>query len=359
MNILKNISLAGVNEQKRINFVQYRLAPYFVILLFTFAMSFVRAYLMPEWGIGRHILAFIAQTTAMTGLWHLVKFISSRLDKTMPFEDGPVRRIVAQLLICLALLSPIAIIAITIGRPYMPLYVNKQLLTIAFVLFVVLISLFNFSFYAGYFFKHWQESIEDKASLEIEAAELQKEKSTLQYHQLRNQVNPHYLFNTLTSLDGLIHTNPELASEFVRHMAKVYRYVLRHTENEVVNLDEEMEFIQHYITLLNIRYAGGLKIELNVSDAAKDKGIVMVTLQMLIDNAIKHNIVQAGTPLHITIQDEGEYLVVNNNKQLRKQIESSNGQGLIQLQQLYAFLTDKKVEIEDSTDKYTIKLPLL
>jgi two-component system LytT family sensor kinase len=351
--------LAGSSEQKRINFVQYRLTPYFVILLFTFAMSFVRAYLMPEWGIARHILAFIGQTTAMTGLWHLVKFISSRLDKRMPFEDGPVRRIVAQLLICLALLLPVAVIAITICRPYMPVYVNKQLLTIAIVLFVVLISLFNFSFYAGYFFKHWQESIEEKANLEVEAAELQKEKSTMQYHQLRNQVNPHYLFNTLTSLDGLIHTNPELASEFVRHMAKVYRYVLRHTENEVVNLDEELDFIQHYITLLNIRYADGIKIVVDISGAAKDKGIVMVTLQMLIDNAIKHNIVQAGTPLRITIKDDGEYLVVENNKQMRKQIESSNGQGLVQLQQLYAFLTDKKVDIIDTVDTYTIKLPLL
>ncbi|MBS1771537.1 MAG: histidine kinase [Bacteroidetes bacterium] len=349
----------STREQKRINFVQYRLTPYFVILLFTFAMSIVRGYLIPEWGIGRHILAFVMQTVGMTCVWQLVKAISKRLDKYMPFEHGPVKRIVVQLLICILILGPVVIIGIYYGKPYMPVYVNKQFLTIAAVLFVILISLFNFSFYAGYFFKNWQESVMEKASLEVEAAELQKEKSTMQYHQLRNQVNPHYLFNTLTSLDGLIHTNPDLASEFVRHMAKVYRYVLRHTENEVVNLDEELEFIQHYIQLLQIRYAKGINIEMKISPAAKDKGIVMVTLQMLIDNAIKHNIVQENEPLHITIKDEDDYIVIHNNKQLRKQIESSNGQGLIQLKELYGYLTDKPMVIEETPDNYTIKLPLL
>jgi LytS/YehU family sensor histidine kinase len=277
----------------------------------------------------------------------------------MPFEHGPVKRIVIQLLICIGILAPIVAVGIYFGRPYMPVYVNKQFLAIAAILFVVLISLFNFSFYAGYFFNNWQKSIEEKAQIEIQAAELEKEKFDLQYHQLRNQVNPHYLFNTLTSLDGLIHTNPELASEFVRHMAKVYRYVLRHKESEVVNLDEELEFIQHYIRLQHIRYADGLKITHDISATAKDKGIVMITLQMLIDNAIKHNIVQANEPLTITIKDEGDYLVVHNNKQLRKQIETSNGQGLMQLQQLYTYLTDKKILIEDADNDYTIKIPLL
>jgi LytS/YehU family sensor histidine kinase len=193
----------------------------------------------------------------------------------------------------------------------------------------------------------------------VQAARLEKEKFDLQYHQLRNQVNPHYLFNTLTSLDGLIHTNPELASEFVRHMAKVYRYVLQHKESEVVCLYEELEFIQHYIELLHIRYADGLKIRHNISDAASDKGIVMVTLQLLIDNAIKHNIVQANEPLHIDITDDGDYLLMKNNKQLRKQIETSNGQGILHLQQLYAYLTDKQIQIDNNETSYTIKIPLL
>jgi two-component system, LytTR family, sensor kinase len=234
-----------------------------------------------------------------------------------------------------------------------------QFLAIMIVLFVLMIFLFNFSFYAGYFFKNWQKSLEEKGKLELEAVELEKEKSKLQYHQLRNQVNPHYLFNMLSSLDGLIQTQPELASEFVRHMAKVYRYVLQHKENEVVNLQEELEFLEHYIQLLKVRYKESLAIHCNISEPSKECGIVMVTLQMLIDNAIKHNVLQTLLPLKIVIWDEAGYLCIHNNKQLRKQIETSNNEGLKQLKQLYSFLTDKQIIIENTEDHFTVKIPLL
>lgn len=344
---------------RRINYLQYRFTPYVLIVLFTAVMSIGRFYMMGNFSWQLHFLGFITQTLAMVGIWNLVRWISGVLDRFMPFGNGPLMRVLFQQVLTLIILSPVVITGYLVFRPYTPWFVTKQFVAIGVILFVVLVALFNFSFYAAYFFKNWQDSIVDKAELEIQAAQLEKEKMDLQYHQLRNQVNPHYLFNTLTSLDGLIHTNPELASEFVRHMSKVYRYVLQHKESEVVNLDEELSFIQHYIQLLQIRYADGLKITTTVSDEAKDKGIVMVTLQMLIDNAVKHNVVQQGEPLCIDIFDDGNCLVVRNNKQLRKQIETSNGQGIQQLKQLYTFLTDKQIVIEDLTDTYTIKIPLL
>lgn len=344
---------------KRINYLQYRFTPYVLIVLFTATMSVGRYYMLAQFRWQLHLLGFVTQTLAMIGIWNLVKLISRLLDRFMPFENGPVVRILFQQSITLIILSPVMIVGFLLIKPYMPWFVTKQFMAIGVILFVVLVALFNFSFYAAYFFKNWQDSIVDKAELEIQAAQLEKEKMDLQYHQLRNQVNPHYLFNTLTSLDGLIHTNPELASEFVRHMSKVYRYVLQHKESEVVNLDEELSFIQHYIQLLHIRYADGLKITTTVSDEAKDKGIVMVTLQMLIDNAVKHNILQQDEPLRIEIFDDADFLVVRNNKQLRKQIETSNGQGIQQLKQLYTFLTQKQIVIEDKDDTYTIKIPLL
>ncbi len=344
---------------RRINYLQYRFTPYVLIVLFTATMSVGRYYMLAQFHWQLHLLGFVTQTLAMIGIWNLVKLISRLLDRFMPFENGPVVRILFQQSITLIILSPVMIVGFLLVKPYMPWFVTKQFMAIGVILFVVLVALFNFSFYAAYFFKNWQDSIVDKAELEIQAAQLEKEKMDLQYHQLRNQVNPHYLFNTLTSLDGLIHTNPELASEFVRHMSKVYRYVLQHKESEVVNLDEELSFIQHYIQLLHIRYADGLKITTTVSDEAKDKGIVMVTLQMLIDNAVKHNILQQDEPLRIEIFDDAEFLVVRNNKQLRKQIETSNGQGIQQLKQLYTFLTQKQIVIEDKDDTYTIKIPLL
>jgi LytS/YehU family sensor histidine kinase len=181
----------------------------------------------------------------------------------------------------------------------------------------------------------------------------------MRYHHLKNQVNPHFLFNTLTSLDGLIQVNPALASDFIRHLSKVYRYVLEHKENEVVSVDTEVNFIQHYISLLQIRYKEALDIRLTISDCGMEKGIVMVTLQMLIDNAIKHNSIQADQPLQIRISDEDDYLRICNNKQLRKQIETSNGHGLKQLKELYAFLTHKPVLTKDADNIFEVKLPLL
>lgn len=337
---------------------QIRFLPYFLIFDFALLTSILRFYLMPEWGWW-HILLFLTQCGIFTGFWFLIRFINNKLNKVYPFEKGPFVRISLQILLTLLIILPVIFTSTYLSMDYIPDFVNDEFLATMLMMILVVVFMFNFAFYTFHFFEHWQKTTNEKASLEVQAAQLEREKSDLQYHQLRNQVNPHYLFNTLTSLDGLIQTNPDLASEFVRHMSKVYRYVLRHNESEVVNLYEESEFIEHYIELLSIRHGKGLSIHMNLSEDAKERGVVMVTLQLLIDNAIKHNIVQSSEPLKIVIWDEGDYLIVHNNKQLRKQIETSNGTGLIQLKQLYSYLTDKEILIDDNTDHYTIKIPLL
>jgi LytS/YehU family sensor histidine kinase len=219
--------------------------------------------------------------------------------------------------------------------------------------------LINFIFYFRYTFQQWEESVEKNAQLQVQTAQLEKERLMMQYHHLKNQVNPHFLFNTLTSLDGLIQTNAELASEFVRHLAKVYRYVLEHKENEVVSVQTELDFIEHYISLLKIRYENALQININVSEEGREKGIVMVTLQMLIDNAIKHNMIQERSPLVISIWDKNNCLHIRNNKQLKRKIELSSKQGLQQLEQLYNFLNKEAVTIKDEHDFFEVNLPLL
>jgi LytS/YehU family sensor histidine kinase len=163
----------------------------------------------------------------------------------------------------------------------------------------------------------------------------------------------------LTSLDGLIHTNPQLASDFLKHLSKVYRYVLEHKEQEVVRIETELAFIAHYIELLKIRFSNSLQFHIAVSKEAKDRGIVMVTLQMLIDNALKHNGLSKAKPLHIYIKDAEGFLVVRNNKQARKQLEVSTQQGLQQLEELYRYLNDNKITILNTEDFFEVKLPLL
>ena len=349
----------ATQQQRKINNLQNRFTPYFLITLFTGCTTLLRVYLIEEWAWWMHLFGFVMQTASLIGIWQLIKWLNSVLERNMAFKRGPITRMFAQSMLTLIIISPLAVAVIVFMHPYMPPYINKQFIGITSMLFVIVIFLFNFTFYAGYFYTNWQASVEEKAELEIQAAELERETFNLQYHQLKNQVNPHYLFNMLTSLDGLIHTNPDLASEFVRHMSKVYRYVLQHKENEVVSLEEELDFISHYIELLQVRYGSGISIHHTISAYALEKGIVMVTLQMVIDNAIKHNIVQETMPLVMKIWDENGYLNISNNKQLKKQIDSSNGQGIVQLKQLYSYLTQKKIYIEDTDEEYTIKIPLL
>lgn len=346
-------------QQKKLNYLQYRFTPYFLIALFAFSTAVIRWCIIPEWSIWRHLFSFVGQTISLIGIWHLIKWLNSKLESRFPFREGPLKRMFMQVFITFVLLTPVLLLAIYFFRGYLPANFDDRFMVIVIMIYVIVIFLFNFSFYASYFFTNWQLSIQEKAELEIHASDLEREKLQLQYHQLRNQVNPHYLFNTLTSLDGLIQTDPALASDFVQHMSKVYRYVLQHKESEVVSLEEELNFIDNYIKLLHLRYADGLQLHYNISARAKEKGIVMVTLQMLIDNAIKHNMVLPAQPLKIIIWDENDYIIVHNNKQLRGQIETSNGKGLQQLKDLYSFLSDKQIVIEDNVEHFTIKLPLL
>ncbi len=259
------------------------------------------------------------------------------------------------------LTCPTLFIVNEISKKYLPYleFMGREFMALIVVMFIIVMMLINFSFYALHFFKEWKLSIEEKAKLQVMTADAQKEKSFVQYQHLKNQVNPHFLFNTLTSLDGLILSNPELASQFVRHLSKVYRYVLEQSENEIVTIQTEIDFISHYISILKIKYNESIEIAVDVSTASKEKGIAMVSLQMLIDNAVKHNIVNSKSPLHITIKDEDGYISIRNNKQLRKQIETSTKQGLKHLQQLYAFLTKQRVIINDTGNFFEVKLPLL
>ncbi|MEN0053870.1 MAG: histidine kinase [Mucilaginibacter sp.] len=338
---------------------KWRVIPYIVLIAFSFVTSVVRVFALPELDLLNQAGAFLFQISLFTLSWTIIRKTGAILINRLPNLKDVIKRTILQIVISLVLIIPLGILLVYyIQSFHLPVFTRPFIVAmcIAFFIFVVVL---NLSYSAFYFFLNWQNSITEKAQLQIEAAELGKDKLIMKYHNLKNQVNPHFLFNTFTSLDGLIQTDPVLASEFVRQLSKVYRYVLQNKENEVVNLQTEVDFIEHYIYLLQIRYKELLLININLSDIALEKGIVMVTLQMLIDNAIKHNSLQVNSPLNIEIWDDGSYLHVKNNKQLRKQIETSNKQGLQQLRELYSFLTSLPIAIDESEAEFEIRLPLL
>jgi two-component system, LytTR family, sensor kinase len=333
--------------------------PYAVVASFTLIIAVVCVFLIPQWSAGVHLLIGIGQFIYLTLIWKFVEWLSSLLDRPLPFSKNVGLRMFVQILISLSVIIPVFVAVPWIERSDLPSFIRTQFMLAILVVAGIFTILINFISYFNYFFNQWERSVVRNAELQIEASRLEKETLRLQYHQLRNQVNPHFLFNTFSSLDGLVQADPDLASEFIRHVAKVYRYVLEHKENEVVSVETELNFMDNYILLLGIRYKNGISIRCDVSDEAKEKGIVIVTLQLLMDNAIKHNVVQERRPLNISIWNEGDYLFVENNKQTRRLMEHPNGHGLQQLRQLYTFLSDRPVEIYDKEDKFEIKLPLL
>jgi hypothetical protein len=282
----------------------------------------------------------------------IVVLVDSTLDKRFPYETNALKRVIIQFVITLSALLAVRFIVGGWVVKWFKVTLTPELLAasiainIYFVLSVVL-SLFSYRF-----FTRWKQET-------IVAAELEKEKVLVQYDNLKNQLNPHFLFNSLTSLNSLIFENPQLASEFLQQLSKVYRYVLENKEKNLVAVDTEISFVEHYVKLLKARFENGLEVTFSVDETTRQKAIVPVTLQILIENAIKHNVTQKTMPLHISIFSNGSYLVVENNLQKKKVIDASNGQGLDNLKKLYEYLTPSQMIIGQTEKLFTVSIPLV
>jgi len=195
--------------------------------------------------------------------------------------------------------------------------------------------------------------------LEKKAYSLEKEKALVMYESLKQQLNPHFLFNSLTSLSSLISSNPVNAKQFLERLSKIYRYILKSRDNETVPLSDELKLAEIYTQLQRTRFKEGLQLKTHVPEEYMSKKIAPVTLQNLIENAMKHNIIDVTTPLVITIFVENDWLVVSNNLQKKGFVESSNKQGLANMQSLYFYLSGRQIIIIEDENYYTIKLPLL
>lgn len=195
--------------------------------------------------------------------------------------------------------------------------------------------------------------------LNNQAQLLEREKTLVQYENLKQQLNPHFLFNSLAALSSLISSDPAVARTYLDQMSKIYRYILKNSNNELVPLSDEITFANTYINLQKTRFENGLEVNIHVDEEYDYRKIVPVTIQNMIENAIKHNIIRAGSPLVIDIMVENDYLVVKNNLQKKLMVETSNKHGLNQLRALYHYLSENPIII-DETDKYfAIKIPLV
>jgi len=217
---------------------------------------------------------------------------------------------------------------------------------IAFTVDLILISYF----YSRYLVKSLSESMQKEEKLE-------RENLLARYETLKNQVNPHFLFNSLNTLSGIVEKNSKQAVDYIKKLSDTYRYVLEQKDKELIPVHEELEFVRDYVYLEKIRHGDAFVFRLDISPGKA--GVAPLALQMLIENAIKHNVISDEFPLFIDLFEEDGYFIARNNLQKKKVIRKQRAVGLENLISRYEFLSDKKVRVEETNNHFLVKLPVI
>lgn len=273
---------------------------------------------------------------------------------TISWIEFPVKRLLYNILLT-TIYTPLAAIiaaflAILIRYGHIPSQF-PSFADLGFFITVLIITYFIALFLSGRsFLLNWRAS-------ELKAAQLQAAQTAAQYESLQNQVNPHFLFNSLNVLSSLVYKNQDLAAKFIKQLSVVYRYVLEVKDKEVVSLETELRALESYVFLIEIRFDKGLNIQNELTKTAQK--IIPLSLQMLLENAIKHNSVQANQPLGIQLYEEEDYIIVKNNLQRKSNPQESTGIGLENIKKRYQYLSNQAVIIEESEDYFLVKLPIL
>jgi sensor histidine kinase YesM len=295
-------------------------------------------------------LAVLGFATAMWFvLWMGNGLLAEYVGSKISWVDNPVKRL---------LVGIITTFIYTILSVSFLIWIFELLLNFNFgdhltIILIAVIITFTIStvLHSQAFLMHWKESA-------INAEKFEKESIKAQYESLKNQVNPHFLFNSLNALTNLVYEDQDRAAKFIKQLSDVYRYVLDTREKEVVSLAEELEFLESYLYLQEIRFGKNLIIDISLKNTVGN--IAPLAMQLLVENAIKHNVISRDEPLTIRIYEKDGYLVVENNLQKRINPEENlSGLGLQNIQKRYSFLTSKKVVIDEGSGTFIVRLPVI
>jgi LytS/YehU family sensor histidine kinase len=207
-------------------------------------------------------------------------------------------------------------------------------------------------FFGFYFYKRFKD-------YQIKESQQEKQQITAQFESLKNQLDPHFLFNSLNVLNGLIEENPKKASLFTTDLSKIYRYVLEQKDKSIVPLQEELSFSKAYLNLLSLRFEDSIQINLHISEEENIGFILPLSLQLLIENVVKHNVMSLKRPLLLEIYREADYLYVENNLQKKKIPHGNSGIGLKNIQERYAILSNLPVRIQENDGLFSVGLPII
>ncbi len=286
--------------------------------------------------------------------WELNRLIESKSGKLQQLLGGHIHPLVILFLgsllnVAIACVVCLYSLYLLLG---MPLIWNSEHLKLLLA-FGFRVNLFLNCLNAIYFF------MDRLKKTQVEAEQFKKESVEAQFEALRNQINPHFLFNCFNALSSLVYKDADISAKFIAQLSLVYRYLLYNQEKKVVKLKEELSFIDAYFYLLKIRFGDNIIIDKQISEEDENYFLAPATLQMLIENAIKHNVVSSKFPLHIRLFIENNWIVVSNSLQEKQVKEVSTNIGLKNIQSRYAFLSDEKVMIIKTSSEFLVKIPLV
>lgn len=325
-----------------------------ISIIITFVFSFI--YGGNDFKLIRIILntlygVIIGSSISLSGI--ISQFIVKRFD----IEKHPVKAYVILLISIFLFISADVILVnvlwyrYLIGVPFEKVFTSTTIIVSSVITIFIGLTIF-FIILSKNFITKFIDSEKDKqqAIREAEAA---------RFETLKSQINPHFLFNSLNTLSTLILIDTKKADKFTSQLSNIYRYVLDNQDEDLVPVNQEIEFAKDYIELQSIRFSGNFKIEFQEFDGDDNSMIIPLSLQLLLENVFKHNIISQKNKIDISIGFEDGYIVIRNSKTVRKEIVESHSVGLSNILNRYDLVCDEKCIIEDTASSFTVKLPLV
>ncbi len=299
---------------------------------------------------GEFLYSFLISLALSLGIATIIAFTEKRIS----WIDAPVKRLLTELTTVVIYSTIVSIlfsvVTITIfykvsltELPWDNIWRNTK--------FPILISIFMTAILTSRaFLFEWRRAA-------IASEKLRADRFQGQYQSLKNQLNPHFLFNSLNTLSNLVYDDQEKAIEFIQKLSKIYRYVLEVQKEELVTIKQELVFLENYLGLQKLRFGENLQIAIQVLN--QDLLIPPLSLQLLLENCIKHNIVSSDEPLKITISETEGHIIIKNNLQPKDLQESSTGIGLENIKSRLAYFTEKPLLITKSEREFIVQVPVL
>lgn len=296
-------------------------------------------------------------------LKHFNQYLVQRIDRKNNLVRFFSVQFTSHLLIIFALLVPVFIVYVamfsrfaqTEGLALYPIFTDwyNNRGTSGVIAIVLMVSTYNMGDLATYYFTRLQKTL-------LETERIKRQQLQSQFSVLKSQISPHFLFNSLNALSTIVHKDAHQSEVFIRKLADIFHYVLQNSHLDLISLQQELDFTKAYCYLLKVRYGQNLKVKVEVfPDKITHKMIPPLTLQMLVENAIKHNEISQEHPLQINIGNQGDFLWIQNNLQTRHQPEASLHIGLNNIKSRYSFFTDIAIDISKTSTMFMVKLPLL